>query len=1357
MKVIRSVLFSIIPVFFVLYLPAQATSYFDRKDNLKFKHLSVAEGLSQSSVFCIMQDSRGFMWFGTRTGGLNLYDGYTFKAFENDRNDSCSITDNEIITLYEDSDGQIWVGTRTGGLNKFNLQTECFSHYLNDKIDTTSISGNTILSIVEDAKGQLWIGTDNGLCLYHKDKDEFQRFLNVNNEGVFYDIQSMSVGGGDSLWLGTKQFGVVLFNTQTGKVLRRFQHEENNKYSISDNFVKVLHYDSKGRLWAGTRNDGLCRLDNIVSGEFTRFVHHSANESSIADNIVRTIHEDAKGVIWIGTKDGLDCLYPAEKDKLNPVFYHYQKDDNNANSLIQNSIYSFCEDDRGNLWVGTWSGGVDYLYVGNIKFNHYVHQARNKNSLSNNTVSSFVVDGEDLWIGTEGGGLNLFNRPENRFILYKQNKYDPNSLQINHIKSLYIDANKNLWVGAFDGLYLFNRETKKFTQYLKDVVVYTIEGDGDTNNYLWIGTLNSLYKFKVTDKTFKEYVSEKDDSRSLSHKTINVVYKDKNNDIWIGTKEGLNLYNRKDDSFIRYLNKQDDVTSLSNNFVSSICEDSEGNLWIGTLDGMNRYNPIDKSFEHYSKKEGLPDNVINSMLGDNEGNLWITTNKGLSKFNPWLVDSGRDFAIKNYDVTDGLQGNEFIRNASYKSSKGELFFGGVNGFNSFFPESLFDNPHIPNVVITDFKIFNKSVLIGKSGSPLLKHISQTDTLVLKDDLSVISFGFVSLNYVSPEKNQYAYIMEGFETEWNYVGNKREATYTNLYPGKYVFRVIASNNDGVWNEEGTSVTIIVLPPWWETLWFRIIGLMFLLTVFFGFYFYRVKALEKQKIVLEEKVEERTLELMEVNVELEEKHEEIVCQKEELINQKESIEKAYEDVDLLSRIGKEITMSLAVELITETVYKNLQSIMEMSVFWIGIYDSFEQRLVFKGAKSKGNTLPEFSYKLDDTSKLSVICFNSQEQILVKDFRQEYTKYVGGYLKQGIEDVPNSFIYIPLVVNEKKIGVISVQSFNKNAYTDYHLKILKNIGIYTAIALDNAEAYDKIENQARILVEYNTQLKEKQEEIQRQYENLTASEEEMSQLTKELLFLNEELLSQKKALEETIEQLKNTQSQLVHSEKMASIGILTAGVAHEINNPLNFIQGSKSALKSYIEENLQQHTEELLPLIEIIDVGVHRATDIVSSLNRFNRRTFNYNEVCDVHLILDNCLTISQNSLKDKVELIKKYTHKSFTLLGNEGELHQLLINVLTNAEQAIADKGIITIETTINNKQLQLKVIDSGSGIPQENLKRITEPFFTTKAPGKGTGLGLSIAYSIVEKHNGKMNFESEYGKGTTVTITLPVKD
>lgn len=883
MKVrLKQIPFKTITTIFIVFV-GSIISLFAQNNDIRFNHYTVEDGLSQNSIYAILQDHHGFMWFGTRTGGLNRFNGYSFTNYKVNTNDSLSISSNEILALHEDQYGMIWIGTRNGSVSRYDENSNHFFNYHEVSTDSCSISSKTVSCIFEDTRGTLWFGTNHGLCEYNRKKDNFIRHTKQKSlRGI--NIKAIVQAGENLLWIGSKN-GIFLYNVQSQKILKHYKHDENNPKSLSETHIMALAMDAQSRLWAGTYKSGLNRLDDIEKGVFTHFVNDSNNKNSLSNDIIRTLHFDKNNVLWVGTRTALEKLLPSQQNSEKPVFIHYQKEENNPYSINQNSIFSFYEAMDGNIWFGSYLGGVNQFYNGQKKFHEITPYTLGSSRLGDDAISSFAETEEGTWIGTEGGGLHLFNPKTGDYKIFTINTSESKVFGSNHIKALFVDHSGDLWVGTVKGLYLYDRKLGKFLVCSKDSYVFSItEG---LPGEMWIGTVLGLFKiYKSNFKLIDCKPSDKN-SKGIDAKNIQKVYKDSKGRIWIASKSGLYKYNRKDNSYDSFFHSTTDHHSLSHSYCTSINEDAEGNIWIGTLDGLNRLNEKNMQFEHFGEVEGLPDNVVNNILFDDADNLWITTNKGLSKIekNGFLNEkteiTSNSKKIQNYDIKDGLVNTEFRQNSSFKNSEGIFFFGGSGGYNFFHPDSVIDNPHIPKIALTGFKLFNKEISPNSEQAPISKPIWLTKSITLNYKQSVISFEFAAFNYTSPSKNQYAYLLEGYDKEWNYIGNKHEATYTSLPAGDYIFRVKASNNDGLWNTQGISLEIKVTPPYWETWWFRILIIGTLFSLIALFYSKQIRDERKLNRLLETKVSERTSELKEKNNLLSQKTEEIKEQHDQLV--------------------------------------------------------------------------------------------------------------------------------------------------------------------------------------------------------------------------------------------------------------------------------------------------------------------------------------------------------------------------------------------------------------------------------------------------------------------------------------------
>jgi signal transduction histidine kinase/CheY-like chemotaxis protein/streptogramin lyase len=636
----------------------------------------------------------------------------------------------------------------------------------------------------------------------------------------------------NNIWIGYYTKGIDILDTQTNTITG----DKFNNNSFGHNTISSIAQKEDGKIYIGTDGSGIIVFDPDTKS-FHQYTNSGANNSLIS-NTIRQIYVSSEGTVWIGCWGGGVSIY----DKHFESFIHYKQ---GKESLLGSSVTCFAEDLYGNIWIATDGGGINMFNPITKKFTNYRNDSENPYTLTNNKVLALATDNKGgLWAGMWKGGLNYFKIDGEKLILKKKyNLVDENDPNSNSVFNIYFSKQNELWVGNYEtGAYKFDPSTEKF----KSIKFLNLPP-----NY------NS-----IRDITCDSY-----------------------NNIWFASDIlGLVKINLKTGESENFIHNEKDSTSLNNTSVNVIFEDSKKRLWIGGVgNGINLFNRKTKSFTKYTTSQGLPDNSILGILEDKQGYLWISSGDGISKA---IIDSTNstngklNLTFRNYTVQDGLQSKAFNPWAYFKSRTGEMYFGGFNGFNVFQPENIKDNSLIPPVYITDFLLFNKPVVIGAKGSPLNKHISQTKKLILSYDQSIFTFRFIALNYIYSEKNQYAYIMEGFEKDWNYVGNKREASYTNLDPGEYIFRVKASNNDGIWNEKGTSILIIITPPFWKTWWFNMLLVAFILLAFFTFYYTRIRRINTQKYKLEKEVKDRTFELHTSNLNLKSVNQEVIQQKEKL---------------------------------------------------------------------------------------------------------------------------------------------------------------------------------------------------------------------------------------------------------------------------------------------------------------------------------------------------------------------------------------------------------------------------------------------------------------------------------------------
>ncbi len=833
---------------------------FSQNKNLKFEHIETDAGLSQSNVLTILQDSRGFMWFGTRDG-LNKYDGYKFTVYKNDPKDKYSLSNNDVPAVIESADGDLWIATWGGGINRFNRTKNIFISYKHDDKNANSIAGNYITSLKEDTRGNLWIGTESGgLDMLDKKKGIFIHYkFNPSDTHSISDnfIRTIYEDSEKNLWIGTTHGGLNLFDYVT-KSFVRYQHNEQMPTSLAHNDVYVVFEDSKHQMWVGTNGGGM----DLFDIKHNIFIHHKndiSNPESLSSNNVYAINEDKQGNIWAGTENGgLSIL-----DVSTGNFTTYLEDEIDRTSLSNNSIYSIYKDAKQNIWIGTFAGGISFINKDN-QFAHYRHTA-SPASLSNNNVLCFYEDAKkNIWVGTDGGGLNLFNAKTGTFTHYVHDN-TANSICGNYILNVTQDTHQNLWIGTWgNGITIFNKEKNTYTHLqnnpdnagsLSSNNAWRIYQDKDST--IWVATYGGgLEKYNSASASFTHYRYLANDNKSISSDKLYSITDDGKGHLWIGTDGGgLNMFDKKTSVFTHYLHDDKDKNSIASSSVGCIYQDAGGTLWIATTAGLSELESGSTTFKNYTTEDGLPSNTVFGILEDDIHNLWISTNRGISYFNP------ENKRFKNYGTVDGLQGNEFKENAFCKTSSGAFYFGGNNGFNVFYPEKILINTYDAPLVLTALKISNKDVPVSSDAnkSPLQKDITDTRSITLPYNVSGIELEFASLNYTNNEKKKYAYMLEGLDTNWNEASSKHSASYTHLDPGTYTFKVKALNNAGFWSSHILQLQLVITPPFWLTWWFRLIAVAIIAGSCIAFYRIRMHTIKEQKRILEKQVEQRTGEL------------------------------------------------------------------------------------------------------------------------------------------------------------------------------------------------------------------------------------------------------------------------------------------------------------------------------------------------------------------------------------------------------------------------------------------------------------------------------------------------------------------
>uniref|UniRef100_Q01X79 histidine kinase n=1 Tax=Solibacter usitatus (strain Ellin6076) TaxID=234267 RepID=Q01X79_SOLUE len=833
------------------------------KQDIRFVRVA-AEGESlESRVTSIAQDRYGFLWFGS-DDGLYRYDGYKLKSFRREPGNPNSLSDDTVTAIYRDRTGILWVGTGFGGLNRFDPASGTFTHYRHDPSNRGSLSSNAARCIFQDAAGALWVGTANGLDRLDQTTGSFAHYQhNKQDAGSLSSNEAVDIfeDRSGNLWVGTIGGGLNILDRSTGRFTRfRESYTAASPGDDSSALLSSIRQDHAGLLWVG---NGLGTLDPRT-GTLTRYAFRSKDPGGEIIKGLRALQEGREGELWLGMQNGLLLL-----DRERKQFARYLKKPANPQSLHNDDILSLFQDAEGNIWVGTQSGVS--RFNPRPLFTIRQHEPGNSQSLVENNIRAVQVDRQgNLWVGTRRG-LQRFEPKTGRATLYQHDPHDPSSISNNYVTVIREDRSGVLWVGTGGGgLNRFDGTRGRFFAYRyqpgnpaglsSDGVLSLLE---DREGMLWVATAAGLSRLNRRTGRFTTYHHDDSDPHSLSDDLIKTVFEDRDGTLWVGTKGGLNRFDRASQHFTSWQHNAHDASSLSHDQVNAISEDRKGRLWLATQEGLDQMDRSRGTFTTFTREDGLPDNAVQSILEDDHGSLWLATHNGLARFRP---ASG---TFRNYSAADGLPGNllnPLGTESSCRGPDGQLWFGSRNGLVSFYPDRLADNPYVPPVTLTDFRLFNKTVHPGPN-SPLQQPIWATRSLTLTQAQGIFSLEFAALSNTAPESNRYRFMLEGLETEWNEVSSRqRLATYTNLPAGNYVFRVQGSNNNQVWNQEGVSLAIVVLAPWWATWWFRSTVGLVIAGMAFGAYQSRVRILRLGAARLERQVSERTSELLERTGEL-----------------------------------------------------------------------------------------------------------------------------------------------------------------------------------------------------------------------------------------------------------------------------------------------------------------------------------------------------------------------------------------------------------------------------------------------------------------------------------------------------------
>jgi ligand-binding sensor domain-containing protein/signal transduction histidine kinase len=851
------------------FLGAQPGAY-------RFEHLTNDEGLTNVNVNCLLQDSKRFIWIGTN-GGLYKFDGYTFAIFTHVQSQTSSLSNNIVLSMAETRDGTLWVGTRDG-LNRYDDESDSFVVFIGGFSDKELLKDKSIRYIYEDKEGNLWVAVSEvGLLRFNTSTLEFDRRYQQtpdNPQALSSNfIKAIVEDEKGNLWLGSDA-GLTYFDPKKETFVNYFAHD-GKPNSLAHAFVKAMAWDQAGSLWVGT--DGGVSRARIKNDRIISFENFRADGApgSLRDDRVKTITVAQDGLVWIGTNNGLTILNPVTGTVQS--VYHHESD---PYSLVNNYCRSVIQDQQGIMWIGT-EGGVSKYDPNRFPFRLY-----NRNSGNGNFTSDFISavtlsSNGVLWVGTNDG----VNRYDRRNVNVEKQNVPLAFTRNTFISCLAEDDRGHLWIGSDNGLFWYDGRTSKHygSKHLSNdgILSMTIEKSGN----LYVGTWDGLNRIDLREGNFTRVAPEVLTGR------IQALLSDTRGDLWIGTRSGLSRIARTvnaPDEIITYRHDRNDSTSLSYHDINTLFEDDHGVIWIGTNGGgLNRFRRKTGNFVHYTTENGLPSNNISSISCDASGKLWIGTDKGLCRLNRTTG------TVTVFEKSDGLQSNSFNVNAVHRSAENELFFGGLKGLNTFYPDSLLENESETLVYLTGLRILNKPLT---PGSPLMQSFRKDKLVTLQYTDKIVSIDFVGINHRNPAKNLYAYKLENFDEDWVYTTSaKRSATYTNLSPGTYTFRVKSTNNDGMWGGQEATLLVIISPPFWRTYTFYAFCALTGVSLILLLIRLRTKNLEHTKRMLKDLVHARTEELRKEKESLELANKHITDQRDEIEAQKETIEKERKNLE------------------------------------------------------------------------------------------------------------------------------------------------------------------------------------------------------------------------------------------------------------------------------------------------------------------------------------------------------------------------------------------------------------------------------------------------------------------------------
>ena len=1253
-----------------------------------FQHYTPDNGLPNLSVTALAQDGDGFIWVGTQDG-VARWDGYRFRSYKPDHKDPAALPDNSIARLHVDPRGRLWIGMSAGGLARYDRNRDGFVTYA---ATPNGLSNPNVTAIADDGRGGLWVGTNSGLD--HLDP-ETGTIRSLHHD----ESTPGSLPAGQVMAVLTDHKGRLWIGTDTGLARRDAGTDAFVPVSAGQAklIIQALFEDDQGRIWIGTQNAGAFVVDPADS-RLRPIDKTDMDGAAPPAGVISSIGAGTAGEVWLGTDAEGILAFDTTTRRIRRMSHVATL----PSSLSSNGIWALLRDRTGTMWVGGL-GGLDRLTNGDAAVLTVFGASERAGSITGADVASVLTfaDGRS-WVGFYGGGgIDILDPAGSLLTRLLPDPARPETALPARTVATTAAIGDEVYIGTGLGLYRATRDgtdIRRATVPQRDPRAYTdalLVDDDD----LWIGDSAGLWKASIRDGVLSLLDRWGGDRLTDSH--VRVLRRGAAHDLWIGTLNGLNRLDLATGAVDRILANLSDPEALANGNVSSLLVDRQNRLWVGTSDGIavltGRGSDGKWRFHRLGVADGLPDANVDMLLQDAEGKVWASTDDGLAVIDPV------SFAVRALHRADGVAINNSFVTSGATTPQGEMLFGGIGGLTVVRPERLKDWSYRPPVVVTDARVGGKPVPAGRFNGT-----GSNDPLVIAPEANSLAIEFSALDYTAPELNHYAYLLQGYDKDWIETDpTRRLAAYTNLPPGSYTLRLRGSNRNGVWTEKVLDLPIQVLPAWHQSLWFRLILAIAGLAAVAALVQIRTAYLRRRQRELVHQVELRTAEVV---------HQKEIVERRniEVEHQKEVAESAHRNISQLSELGRQVTASLDPEAIIEMLYRQVEKLMDASVFAIGRHHPDRDVIEFSFLMEHGERRAPYAL---DLAKQSVAgwCIHHRREVVVNDLAEEF----GGYADSlehlapegDLSGRPMSMIYVPLLVKDRVLGVIDVQSYERNAYTPIHLDMLRTLASYAAVALDNAEAYHE---------------------------------------------------------------LQQAQAQLVQQEKLASLGQLVAGVAHEVNTPVGVALAASTQITGEVDRldgliaagqlrqaDLDDFMTTLHELADILARNCARAGSLIQSFKAVaadrrsdERRRFDLRDyVEDVIDSLEPTLDRSQ------VEILIT-SAVSPTIDSYPGMLSQVIINLVTNALTHAFEpgsRGVVTIHVgTTDAAHAQLIVRDNGKGIQPDILPKIFDPFFTTRRSSGGTGLGLHIVHNLVTGAlGGTISVETAPASGTSFIVVLPL--